>query len=196
MLFYVNPHDKKQKIMYAASRIFAQKGYYQAKMEEIAREAEVGKGTVYEYFASKQDLFLDLLSTGMKYYREALAEGVNPTLSCTEKLRQAAFFHLDFIQKHKDISRVFMQECPQINKEMTNIIIKARQGEIDFLSSIFEKGIKTGAIQNVDSRFVAQLFWGAVHAVGVSMVWTDEKLDLEQMAHQVVDVFIRGLGKQ
>lgn len=49
--------QKKQTILLAASRVFAQKGYAAARIIEVAEAAAVGKGTIYEYFRSKEELF-------------------------------------------------------------------------------------------------------------------------------------------
>ena len=49
--------DKKNRIIEAAVMVFAQKGYASATIADIAARAEIGKGTIYEYFTSKEDLF-------------------------------------------------------------------------------------------------------------------------------------------
>ena len=52
--------DKRLRIIKGAIKVFSQQGFYKAKIEEIAEQAGVGKGTVYEYFASKEELFLEM----------------------------------------------------------------------------------------------------------------------------------------
>jgi len=58
----VNKEKKKQRIVNSANKIFARDGYCNAKVEEIAIAADVGKGTIYEYFSSKDDLFLNVFN--------------------------------------------------------------------------------------------------------------------------------------
>ncbi|MDH7498134.1 MAG: helix-turn-helix domain-containing protein, partial [Syntrophomonadaceae bacterium] len=57
--------EKRQLILEAAARVFSQRGYHQAKVEEIAAAAGVGKGTVYEYFDSKLELFQQMCSAAL-----------------------------------------------------------------------------------------------------------------------------------
>ena len=65
---------KEKQILAAARRIFAASGYYQARVEDIAREAGIGKGTVYEYFTSKEELYLEMLLEIADSYVSGLAE--------------------------------------------------------------------------------------------------------------------------
>ena len=64
--------DKEQAIIAAAQRIFALHGYSQARVEDIAQAAGVGKGTVYEYFSSKQAVFEQAVEAGRRQGRALL----------------------------------------------------------------------------------------------------------------------------
>ena len=59
---------KRQLIMEAGLKIFSQKGFHKTKIEEIAQEAGIGKGTVYEYFAGKEQLFQEILEDGLNLF--------------------------------------------------------------------------------------------------------------------------------
>ncbi|MBL7997238.1 MAG: TetR/AcrR family transcriptional regulator [Candidatus Kapabacteria bacterium] len=65
---------KRGQLVQAAVRVFAQKGYHAAKMQEIADAAGVGKGTIYEYFATKDDLFLAVYDTWMDGFEAAMEQ--------------------------------------------------------------------------------------------------------------------------
>ena len=59
----VNKEEKKRNIILAGNEIFSRDGFFNAKVEEIAKAADVGKGTIYEYFSSKDELFLKVFNT-------------------------------------------------------------------------------------------------------------------------------------
>ena len=84
MPIIVDKDKKRREILQAAMQVFAQDGYHRAKMETVAEEAGIGKGTVYEYFKSKADLFLALhqhMLTELKsFYLKELSEIRKPTL--------------------------------------------------------------------------------------------------------------------
>ncbi|MDT3700857.1 MAG: TetR/AcrR family transcriptional regulator, partial [Thermincola sp.] len=65
--------DKRKKILKAAVKVFSQKGFHAAKVDEIAQLADVGKGTVYEYFSSKEEVFQEMFKAGMQFYVENIS---------------------------------------------------------------------------------------------------------------------------
>jgi TetR/AcrR family fatty acid metabolism transcriptional regulator len=80
----VDKNKKRREILHAAMKVFAREGYHRARIEAVAMEADIGKGTVYEYFKSKTDLFLALhehmLSELKNYYMNELSEIREPAL--------------------------------------------------------------------------------------------------------------------
>jgi TetR/AcrR family fatty acid metabolism transcriptional regulator len=86
----VDKNKKRREILQAAMRVFARDGYHRAKMEAVAAEAGIGKGTVYEYFKSKTDLFLVL-------YDHMLAELKDFYMKELQKIQQPAAMLKRFI---------------------------------------------------------------------------------------------------
>lgn len=79
-------NKKREKILEAAYKLFAEKGYNNTKILEIAKAAGIGKGTVYEYFESKESLLLDVFSLGINDYLENCRNVINSEKSQKEKL--------------------------------------------------------------------------------------------------------------
>jgi len=186
--------DKRVKILMAAAKVFAQKGFHRAKMEEIAHEADVGKGTVYEYFPSKQELFYQMFQAGNDFYRQTLRKEIHSELSLREKLEKIVCLHLQFIQSHKDIARLLMQESMPMGAEVHQAFLKEKLEQIDRLSVIFDEGIKQGEFRPVDTVLASRVFFGAIHAVGVPMIIRDESWDLEKTAQKVVNIILEGIA--
>ena len=69
--------DKRENILHAATDVFSKYGFHGAKMEDIAREANIGKGTIYGYFNSKESLFYEMIKHGIKEYEKGLNRGYN-----------------------------------------------------------------------------------------------------------------------
>jgi TetR/AcrR family fatty acid metabolism transcriptional regulator len=189
-----NAGDKKQKIMMAAARVFAQKGFHQSKIEEIAQEADVGKGTVYEYFASKLDLFSQMFQAGIWFYRDTISQEVKPELTISEQLRRFVYLHLEFVRSHQDIAGVLRQELIHVSPQVQGTIMEAHREIIKMLVGIFQEGIREGIFRQIDCELAAGMFFGAVHAVGASAGKT--ALDIEKFACGIVDVFLKGIEKK
>jgi TetR/AcrR family fatty acid metabolism transcriptional regulator len=188
-------NDKRYRIMKGAAKVFAQKGFHRAKMEEIAQEADVGKGTVYEYFSSKQQLFIEMFQVGKDYYLDALNRVVENEPVFYNKLKNVAYLHLNFFNEHKDIARIFMQEFLQLGVEMHQAVFQLEEHEIKLLEELFQQGVREGYFRPVDTRVAAHAFYGSVNAMSVPMLFFGEKPDLEKLSGEIVDIFLQGIKK-
>jgi AcrR family transcriptional regulator len=71
--------EKRARILAAAQEVFAEQGFDAARMEEVARRAQVGKGTLYNYYASKEDLLIHAVIASMEEVRDRIATAVGPS---------------------------------------------------------------------------------------------------------------------
>ncbi|MGI6685684.1 MAG: TetR/AcrR family transcriptional regulator [Bacillota bacterium] len=195
MLISVDENDKRYRIMKAAAKIFAHKGFHRAKIEEIAQEAGVGKGTVYEYFPSKQQLFMQMFKVGKDYYLDVLTKQINQESGLYDKLKNITYLHLKFFIDHTDIARVMMQEFLQLGAEMHKAVFQTQEQEIGLLDELFQQGIEEGCFRSIDTKLTAYAFYGSVHAIGVSMIFYGERPNLEKLSREIVDVFLQGIKK-
>src|SRR4051812_12153203 len=82
----------------AAARLFAKGRFHEVRMDDIAAEAEVGKGTLYRYFADKEELYLALLARSSKQYLDVIDKAMTKGAGARDKLRAmvaAAFAYFD-----------------------------------------------------------------------------------------------------
>lgn len=193
MLNSVDINDKRYRIMKAAAKMFARKGFFRAKMEEIAQEADVGKGTVYEYFSSKEQLFIEMFKTGRDYYMGALTSRLENESELDEKLKNVAHLYLTFINDYKDIAMVMMQEFLQLGAEMQEAVFQAHEQEIGILDELFIQGVREGYFRSIDTRLTAYVFYGSVHAMGAPMIFQEGKPDLEKLSKEIVDILLNGI---
>ena len=90
--------DKRAMILTAAHEVFFEKGYHSATSEEIAKRAGVGKGTLYQYFDSKLDIFMEMHRQVIDAYCDKLLDLIQEENSFEENLRQIEA-HLDEVMK-------------------------------------------------------------------------------------------------
>src|SRR5215218_7392054 len=112
------PAPKRDAILRAAIDTFAERGYFNSQVADIARAAGVAAGTVYLYFKSKDDLLVSIFERTM---REAIADGracVAPLRDPVEQLRAIARVHLDRMGSDRSLAVVFQVELRQSTKFM------------------------------------------------------------------------------
>jgi AcrR family transcriptional regulator len=95
--------EKKRKmIMKAALKIFSQKGYSPAALDEVAREASIAKGTLYLYFQDKEDLFSSTILYVMENLAARIVDSISDTMSPVEILRSIAYTELDYFASNME----------------------------------------------------------------------------------------------
>ncbi|MGI6678082.1 MAG: TetR/AcrR family transcriptional regulator [Dehalobacterium sp.] len=193
MLIDMEPHDKRLRIIQAAVQVIAQKGFHRAKMEEIARKADVGKGTLYEYFPSKEQLFIEMVKLGNKFYHSQLMEHIKYVEGCAEKLRAVAYLHMIFFSEHRDMAQVMMQEYMQFGPLVREEFARFYEQEIRVIQEIISKGIEEGSLRSLEARKTAWLFYGAVHTISCKFIYEEDKSDLEKLAEEVTEIFLKGI---
>ena len=110
--------DKRDLILRAAVRVFAERGFFGAQVADVARVAGVAAGTVYLYFHGKDDLLVSIFERVMT---DAIAEArvvVSTTVNPVDRLRQIARLHLDRLGRDRNLAVVFQVELRQSTKFM------------------------------------------------------------------------------
>src|SRR5579884_1007783 len=110
--------EKRDQILRAAIDVFAERGFFNAQVADVARSAGVAAGTVYLYFRSKDHLLVSIFEKTM---RDALAEGRAATDGVTdprERLRRFARLHLGWLGRDRSLAVVFQVELRQSTKFM------------------------------------------------------------------------------
>ncbi len=105
-----NKIKKRKCILEAAIRLFSDKGYEQTSIEELAREAGIGKGTVYSYFETKKDIVRAFCEDQLEYTRTELTANTKPETSLKEQLLVIFMAEFRHVTANKEFGRLFMQE--------------------------------------------------------------------------------------
>jgi len=173
--------------------IFSERPFHQVKMEEIAERAGVGKGTVYGYFSSKEELFKEMIQESSNvYFREALAAVREPE-SVEEKLKNLFHYHLHFIEKYAAAARILAGErrLPRPGIEAA----KERHAKMErFISELLIEGINNGEFRNIDVKVVSQIIMGTFSSLWVAVILTELPLaESECVVDKILDFYLHGL---
>src|SRR5438552_11277639 len=112
----VNPElaaRRREEILDAAARLFAERGYSETDTQVLADELGVGKGTLYRYFPSKRDLFLATADRVMRMLRQRVDSAIATIDEPFERISVAIRTYLTFFGEHPEFVELLMQERAQ-----------------------------------------------------------------------------------
>ncbi|MDZ7261211.1 MAG: TetR family transcriptional regulator [candidate division KSB1 bacterium] len=189
--------DKRQKIIQAAIKVFAKNGFYNSKISEIAKEAEVADGTIYLYFKNKDDILLSLFEEEMGKIIETIKEEIAKGQSAQEKIRNFARFHLNLVETQPELATVIQVELRQSNKFMREYPGTKFKEYLDVIASIIEEGQKAGELRSdIHPGIAKRVFFGALDEIATDWVLAkNKKYRLSQSAEQISEIFIRGIAR-
>ncbi|MDM8515028.1 TetR/AcrR family transcriptional regulator [Desulfobacterales bacterium HSG16] len=196
--------DKKQKraeIATAAIKLFAQKGFEKTTIQEIATSAGIGKGTIYEYFKTKDDILKQASEEIFKQLEQALHNNFNSSANPSEQISALSMMVLSV---GKEVEQIFIVYLELWLRNMRTHkyadfmnIFHVLLGEMrEVLANIIESGKKTGAFRaDADSRALAIYLLASFDGIFMHYLLDSSAFDLVEVAKAFINNFIKGLER-
>ncbi len=159
--------DKDQDILAAAAAIFSSKGFHHASIGDIADAAGIGKGTVYEYFPSKDALLKEVVHLSCTRYLGRLRKKMAFNNTFIDKLNGFIDYHNEVVHENIKMAEMMLQyNGPGLKAEMKTVVksmIQQMRTEVTgVIQEIFVLGQQEGLIADVDLEFVSDIFFDMV----------------------------------
>ena len=163
--------EKRDRILRAAVKIFSRNGFFNSKVSEIARAAEVADGTIYLYFKNKDDLLISLFEEKMGEVvadvRRRIAVGGN----ALEKLRIFIENHMDLLERESGLVEVIQVELRQSTKFLKDYTPVKFFEYLDVISDILEEGKRQGVIRpDLNVSVARRAIFGALDDLSVTYI--------------------------
>ena len=187
--------DKYYRIINAATKVFAKKGFFHAKVSDIAKEAQVADGTIYLYFDNKDDILISLFEEQMTVVLENMMAQLAQEEDVVRKIEKFALTHLKLIELNKNMAEIIQVELRQSTKFMKEYKNEKFLQYLNVIAEIIREGQAKGIFKNdVIPGVAKRAFFGALDEM--SRFWvlsTHKKYDIETAAKQISGYFLRGL---
>lgn len=186
---------KHKKILKAAVKVFAEKGFYNARVSEIAKEADVADGTIYLYFKNKDDILISLFEEEFGQIVENMRQELEKEKNPLQKIRKFAQVHLSILQKQQQLAEVLGVEVRQSSKFMKEYVNKPFIEYLNLIRAIVVEGQEKGVIRkDLTPGIMKRAFFGALDEMARYWVLsTKKKHSINDAVWQISDVFIRGM---
>jgi TetR/AcrR family transcriptional regulator len=151
--------EKKERVLRAAAGLFAERGYAGADMALVASRAGVAKGSLYNYFQSKEDLYLFVCSEGIARSRRAVYNEIEPHWDIYCQVEHIFRRGAEFVLAHPEYIRLYLNVSSAGMEHFADqLTLEVEKHTADYLKSLIREAVQKGTIRsNVDVNMAAFL---------------------------------------
>ncbi len=186
--------DKRERILKAAVKVFARDGFFLAKVEEIAKAADVATGTIYLYFENKDDLMISIFEEEMVPIIENMQRELSNYESAMDKLRVFIHQHLTLVQDKPDMAQLMQVELRQSSRFLHGYEGTRFKEYLAIIGDIIKLGQNQKEFRDdINPSIFKQVIFGAVDQIATN--WTlskTKRINLSASAEQITSIFIKG----
>ncbi|TMA29091.1 MAG: TetR/AcrR family transcriptional regulator [Deltaproteobacteria bacterium] len=186
--------DKRARILDAAVKVFAGRGFHSATVAEIARVAGVADGTIYLYFKSKDDLLLRLFDEKMTDLLAQLRAALAEEKSAPARLRRFIQLHLSLVERNPDLAAVLIVELRQSAQFIKAADRAKLAAYVDLIAEVVRAGQETGELSAaISPATVKRAVFGALDELALGWLLSGRRTSLKKTAAEVAEWLVRGL---
>ncbi len=194
----VNKEVKKEVILRAAIEVFAKNGLKNTKIIEVANKAGVGKGTVYEYFSSKEEIFETAFEYSMKKVIEKLQLSAQENITPDERLKKMIKGFSSMVDADRtfiEITFHFWAEGVRSgNKILNKKIEKVYTDSKKIISSVLEEGIRSRIFKKIDTEVYASIIVALFDGLLLQGMYNKE-FSFEKFASELENILLNQIKK-
>ncbi len=187
--------DKPQQIIDAAVRVFARTGYYNSRVSDVAREAGIASGTIYLYFATKDEILVTLFRQKMAEWVASVRKEIAGEQDPIAKIRRIVALHFKVLEDNPDLAEVVQVELRQGQKFFRGASAQEISAYFDVIQGVLEEGIAAGTIRrDLPVKVATKMLFGAMDQLATSWVLGKRAYRLTDAAEAVATLFLKGVS--
>ncbi|MEW6262395.1 MAG: TetR/AcrR family transcriptional regulator [Thermodesulfobacteriota bacterium] len=188
---------RKAQILSAAERVFARKGFAEATISDVAREARISEATIYEYFSSKEELLFSIPGDTTRRGNEILAFHLNYMRGAANKLRGIVYHYLWFYQHHPDYAAVAMLILKPNRKFIETEAYQAVREGFRLILDVIKAGMAAGEFRDdLDPYLVRAVILGTIEHLVIRRLLLGQPDDLLSAVDHLADLIISGIRRE
>lgn len=157
--------ETKDRIRKAAVEIISQEGFFNTRMQDIADQAGLAVGTIYNYFSSKDKVLAYIFKSEMKRRMEIMSDLKEKELSTKEFLKEFLNRHFSVLIENPHLGRVLVREKDFSRGEKSDQIKDHMNSLIKMLEKLFQAGVEKGEVKKINTHLMAVYFFGSMQGV-------------------------------
>jgi AcrR family transcriptional regulator len=185
---------RRERILDAAFTVFSRRGYRQAGVDEVGRQAETSKGGVYFHFPTKESLFLELLKTTADRLVGKVERTIAPIPDPIDRADMALSTVLGVFAGHRTMARLFLIDAVGAGSEFQAELQQLHERFSGLIAEQLDTAIEEGIIEPIDTQVVAMAWFGSLNEVVMRWLMADEHGRLEDTYPTLRAILLRSVG--
>lgn len=196
-------NDRRMLILESARELFFAKGFRDVTVDKIAKYSELGKGSIYLYFNSKEEIYAQILLNDIdKFHQQAIAL-FNKKKTATDSLFEFSYFYADIFLNDPELFRIlmtFMLHTDQMNlsKEKYKNIVSAMNKTMGIISNILKHGVDIKEFPStIDIKHNQLSLWGMLNGIITLHIFSGSenkrREKIKSAIKATLEVYIKGL---
>ncbi len=188
--------DTREKILQAAKNLFAKKGKNDATIEEIADLAGIGKGTIYNYFDSKEEIFSEIIhQEGMQLF-DQIDKSVRKERDVRSKLRAYVITKVSTIKKLINLYEISKERFLDLSKEVEYERDVIYERERLLVEEILKSGIMKGEIEIKNPELLSAVIISALKDIEFRWITEEPIENIKRYLDALLDILFFGMAKR
>ncbi len=185
--------DRQDEILDVAARLFARHGYSDTDTQFVIEELNVGKGTLYRYFPSKEKLFLAAVDRVMRKLRQRIDSAITGIDDPLERIVSAIHAFLAFFNEHPEYVELLMQERAQFKDRKKPTYFAHREANIDPWRKLYKSLMAEKRVRNVPVDRILDVISDLLYGTIFTNFFAGRNKPVEEEARDIIDIFFCGI---
>jgi TetR/AcrR family fatty acid metabolism transcriptional regulator len=188
---------KRRLILKVATEVFAERGFNETTISQIAQKAKIAEGGIYVYFKNKEDLLFSIPEERMEKFLSGLHEHLAGITGALPRLRKLIWYHLNFYEKNKDYVLILLQNIQQNPRFHSTRAYHLIREFGKLVNRIIEEGRTEGVIRpGIDSRLLRDAILGSIEHITIRGSILARFPRITDAAEPLYDFFVSGIQSQ
>jgi AcrR family transcriptional regulator len=197
--------NRKKLILKSARTLFFKKGFNNVTVDEIAKSSELGKGSIYLYFNSKEEIYVQILLNDIEDFNQQVSVLLNKKKIAADLLIEFSYIYVDFFFNDGELFRILMTYMLQpakmnLTEKLNSQILTANARSIDVIGKILKLGVSSKEFSaNINIKQNQNAIWGLLNGIISLYIFSGSPIKRRERINSTIklalEVFIKGFKK-
>jgi len=186
--------NKKDLILASATKVFAEKGFLNASITEIASAAGVGDATIYSFFRNKEDLLFEIPYNAFVSFLNGALSHLKGLKSPEEKLRKYIWHHIAYYENNKDYTKIYITELSRNSRFYKTKSYQLLKKYSQIVIDILQEGMQAGLFKtNINPYLIRNFIFGSIDNLALSWVLLNKPQSIIEQSDGLTNIVLEAI---